>query len=918
MADPLDEQVLLKLKSLGMIDNRRTDRFIEEQVPGAMNTFAVDLYKQQQQTKAGEQLQQPGLEYEQYKFGKSMSAPQLNVPKAIGTVAYARGGEPAVEQVGQAFSDKTPEDWIDKGKRLAGEYLSTPIEKVGKAIDWTRANTAHAYMAASDPNIDWAPGSAARMDPSTPGVDEEGVQKWRDTSKTTGAGILKGVSHELGRAIAIPVTGIGLAAQAINPDVDMNLKEAWEDAQGFGKNLATSIVTDPLPNLVSGGTYGGAKQVAKQGTKMALKSGMSKSVAKEIGEQLAKESFEQAGKFSAGKELKKLALSKGIKEEAFNKVVGEAGEFAGKKGFSIAGQQVGNFETGKAIGKARAFLGDKLDSTILKLNPAQREAYLQNIARVKTKLAGNVTQRIDDALKALPEEKIAEMRANPKALEEYARGFDKMSSGATSKGSLSMKIAINKELEAGNISKELADELKKDVSKRFSNKKLLNLDGKLVDAADTAHKETVKYLRQHTLFGRGGYFVQNVKSDVMLALMGKGASLRGAAAALTKNPNKQLFKDITGEAVSSSGLDKEMVDMGLASAVERSGSLFAPSPQDINRQVAAKVGGIGNKLRYADKTKLAGNIVSGGAAVLGEKVAGKWDHFAKKAVYSEFRMKGLSPREAAQATSDIIFNYADPGMFPGIQKAAKVLSPFIGWGYKAATRIPKAAMQSPGKVALLNKIKTHTGADSQNAEYDTPQYVKEKVSSTNLPDAGRRALNGILGAAGYGNIPEGMGVKMTARGPVSDVTSQVAGVGGIAVGDSSPQSSPLLSLYHAGVNKKDTFGQPTDLKTEGLKLVFGSNVATVAGEVATRTGTDNAFVYKDKEEAYPKLAQAARTMGHLTGERFVLSTPNTGLTNLEFSKDYQEGKSKLAKAKNEAMDEMVIKKLREAGMLPPR
>lgn len=918
MVDPLDEQVLLKLKSLGMLDTRRNTRFIEEQVPGAMDTFAVDLYKQQQQSKAGEQLEQPGLEYEKYKFGKSMSAPQLNVPKAIGKVAYARGGEPAVEGVKEALTSRTPEDWIDKGKRLAGEYLSTPIEKVGKAIDWTRANTAHAYMAASDPNIDWAPGTAARMGPSAPGVDEKSVEKWRDTSPTMGAAALRGGSNVLGTAIAVPVTGIGLAAQAINPDVDVNLKEAWEDARGFSKNLATSIITDPIPNLLSGGTAGGAKQLAQQGTKMALRSGMSKELAKKVGQQLAKEGFEQMGKFSAGQELKKLALSKGIKEEAFKKVVGEAGEFAGKKGFSIAGQQVGNFETGKAIGKAREFLGEKLDSTILKLNPAQREAYLQNIARVKTKLADNVTKRIDDALNALPEEKLAEMRANPKALEEYARGFDKMAAGAIPKGSLSMKIAINKELEAGNISKELADELKKDVSKRFSNRRLLNLDGKAVDAADAAHKETVKYLRQHTLFARGGYHAQNIKSDVMLALMGKGASLRGAAAALTKSPDKQLFKDITGEAISSSKLDKEMVDMGLASSVERSGSLFAPSPQDINRQVAAKVGGIGNKLLYADKTKLAGNIVSGGAGYVGEKFAGKWDNFAKKAVYSEFRMKGLSPREAAQATSDIIFNYADPGMFPGLQKAAKVVSPFIGWGYKAATRVPKAMAQSPGKVALLNKIKTHTGEDSQNAEYDTPQYVKEKVSSINLPDAGRRALNSILGAAGYGTIPEGMGVKMTARGPISDITSQVSGAGGLLTGDVSPQSSPLLSLGHAWANKKDTFGQPTDLKTEGLKLLFGSNAATIAGELAFRKGIDNPLVYKDKEEAYPGLAQAARTLGALTGERFVLSTPNTGLTNLEFSKEYKEGKEKLSKYKNEATDEMVIKKLREAGLLPPR
>lgn len=883
---------------------------------------AIDYFQEKRNRELKSQAATRGLPYERGKI-ESISA-SANMPPAPAQAAsdlIKREVSPEAATVARSVLAAERADkpsLYARGKKLIGKATGSAIDTGLKILDYTGAQGRHAAMAALDPNIDWAPGTASRLDTSAPGVNAEDYHKWLSKGETPGA---RGLNTAF-ETVGMPISGVAalgnIGLQAITPGKEVDVQKAWNETKDFGRNVAADILTDP-GTLVTFGGGTAAKNLVKQGTKMALKSGMKREAAEAFGKQFMKQALvekvgqegaERLGQFSGGKMLKELALSQGITEEAFKKVAGEGGEFLGKRGLAVAGKQIGNFEGSKLLREGERFAGKKLNKVILELDAPQREAFMQNIARTKVKLADAANNVISTRINELPAERIAEFKANPEEFKKYIEGFQPMLNGLKNAGEVSIKANIQKELAAGNITKDIADKLMKETGARFrGSTSKLGKTGEFL-----ANNPVVSHIRETRLFARPGYHVQNIKGDTLLAALSGGASSRGANVARKvlggADESTVLFKNAAGGAVTKKDFQRELIDMGLARAPDRIGGEFMPQVKDIGKALAQKTGGVAEKLKYADKGELLGTAASLGLNKAGKKLAGVWDDASKAAVYAEYRMQGLSPRLAAQKTSDVLFNYADPGMFPGLLRTVKAFSPFGGWGYRASTRVPKAIAAAPVKSKLPGILSRNIGAEAEFKEDQAPNYMSKKFLVGQVPDIAKQAISAGMEKAGYGAFPAGMGMKTTMREPVTDVI----GMGEEGVGLAG---NPLISTARSSISGKTAYGQDTNWQTELGKLAAGSGLETLGGELEARGIIDKSpFNYEKKATPYAGMEQASRTMGYLTGERFIPTSPLTEAQNIGYAEPMIEGREKLKRASIRAAQlKKVEKELRRRGLL---
>lgn len=880
-----------------------TSPSVKKTSEAAASQLGIEEYNRKRTPEIMKELQARGLKYEQGKLQSMEATPSPNPVKVATDLAKYSDTPEAGRIVARNLNamKRDRQSLYESGKETLKNAGKTVLETGLDFLGAGRNLTHHSIMAAGDENIDWNPIGAIQAKEGVPGVAPGDLRKWAEKGQTLPQ---KAIDTGL-TAAGAPIAGISALGNAglqkvTNPSKDVDWQKAWNENKDFGKDVVADVALD-VSNLVTFGGGTAVKNLAKQGEKMALKSGMEKAAAKEFGSEFAKRALtekvgaaqvERFGTIGGGRQLKELALASGIDEAVFNKVAGEGGEYLGKRGVAVAGQQLGNFEGSKTLQKGAEKLGEKMGpkGVILKLDPAQREAYLSSIARAKTKLADDARNMLANAIDKLPPEKLDELAKDSTKFKEYLEGFRPGLEGYAKRGPYSMKQNIMKEVEAGRISEDLGMQLMRDIDYRFKGEGKNILEKKLIDPV-------INHIRETRLFARPGYHAQNVKGDVMIGAMAGAETRRGWAGAkrtlLGEAPERVVFTDIAGTPVTQKGVKAEMKEMGLIGGSDRlAGGVFNPTIDEAGQYLAGKTGGVMNKLRYAPKGELAATVLTGGANRAGKQLASKWDDLHKTALYVEFRAQGLPPRAAADRVHDIAFNYADPGMFPGLQQNVKRLQSFGGWGYKAATRIPKAALANPLKAKIPMNVSRETGANAEYGKDQAPIFNREKYLTVQVPDIAKKAASKLMGAVGYGEYPEGVGMKSTAREPLTDLIGQGSDVG-LGV-----QGNPALSTAANVIRGANQFEQPTNFQQEAIRLGGGAPLEWLAGESQYRFGTPNPFEYdiSTTPERYRGMQQAAKTMGFFTGERFIPTTPLTEAQTNKYSKPAMENAELLRKA----------------------
>lgn len=904
-ADDRTQTLLDELSARGVLSPS-----VEATSKAAASQLGIDAYSKKRNSELRNELRNRGLKYELEGLKGIQERPAPNPSKVASDLAKYSDSPEAGRIVARNLSamKQNRPGLYEAGKEVLSNAATTGLDIGLDFLGAGRNLTHHTIMALGDENIDWNPIAAAQGKEDVAGVAPGSLRKWAEKGDTA---LQKGLDIGLETAGA-PIALLGAAGNAalqkynnFSKDIDWN--KAWEENKNFGKDTVADVFLD-AGNLVTFGGGTALKNLAIQGEKAALRSGVEKLAAKKLGEQFALRALtekvglgqvERYGSIGGGQQMKELLMSMSpkITEEAVSKVAGEAGEYFGKRGLAVAGQQLGNFEGSKTLRKGALALSDKMGraGVILKLDPMQREAYLSSIARTKTKLADDARNMLANAMDKLPAEQLEALSKNKKAFKEYLEGFKPGLEGYARRGPYSMKQNIMKEVEAGRITEDLGMQLMKDIDMRFKGLEKTFAEKKFADPV-------IDHIRETRLFARPGYNVQNVKSDMGIGFMAGAETPRGWAGAkrtlVGETPNRVIIKDIAGKDLTQKAIKDEMKEMGLVGGADRlAGGIFAPTLDEAGQYLAKKTGNLAQKFEYAPKGELVATALTGGLNRAGKKFASKWDDMHKTALYIEFRAQGLPPRAAAQKVSDIAFNYADPGMFPGLNQAVKRVQSFGGWGYKAATRLPKHALANPLKAKLPMNVSRNVGAEAEFKEDKAPRYAREKFNIMQVPDIAKEAATKFLGEHGY-SFPEGYGMKVTNREPLTDLMGQGSEVG-LGV-----QGNPALSTAMNVYKSEDQWGQPTDWKREATKVLGGAPLETLAGELDYRTdffkriGILNPFEsdISTVPERQRGMRQAAKTMGFFTGERFIPTTPLTEAQENAYSEPSRKNEETFKKA----------------------
>jgi hypothetical protein len=893
----------------------------------------MEIYKQQKLGEIQKNLMSRGNIYEAQDIQGKTAGPKPNIIKSAGQVAYGKAGPEGVTALKEEFR-KTPQEWtkkgeevakgeqgyIDKALTLGGKFLSETGDVLGAGGRFVR----HAIVSANENNVPWNPYAAASGG-KAPGAEASDFRKWAETSPALAAKAYNAVGEVGGTVGGVVGTPIAYGFQALGSDKPATLSGAYKAAHDFSKDVTLDLATDPT-NFIGVGGGKTAANATTQGAKMAAASGLKGAAAKQFAKEFAAEALTTGrglGEIGGGRMLKQFAAGKGISEAAFNKVAGEAGEFVGKRGLNVLGQQVGNFEGGKLLGKMRELGAKKFDKLdILKLNPADRAAFLQSIQQT----GGDIQRATEDKLKKiiekLPEAKRAELLADKDKLAKWSEGFfDRVDpeTGKKLKGLVgnyargaerSFDASIADKLSRGLITEDEAYALSKEASKRLSGKvePLINPKNELAQKAlkgiSKAHSGAADVIREG-MFARPGYHLQNIKDDALLGWIAGGESFRGWSKALSAKKGAltdTLFKDELGRGVTKGEFLKELTDYGIVGGsdrlVEGSRKLV---PGDIARGVTGE--------SASTIPQKIGTVSNLGMNIPGKKLASKWDDSHRAALFAEFRQQGLPPKLAAQKVNDIAFNYADPGMFPGLLKLGKALNPFIGWGYRAASRVPKAALANPLRANLVPAMARNLGADAQFSSDEVPEYMKRNITAT-LPDSAKELINKGLKVVGMGSIPAGQGLKTTVREPTT---------GAIGVVDLAKEQGilggPLANLGKTAFTGRNALGQESSVGTEALKLAGGSFLPVAAKVSSAKFGTANPFLEKDKVSPYPERDAAIAAARWATGETLIPTTGAEAALPLIFDEKQKERIRKLQGNKSTMTRAQIIAALKAQGRL---
>jgi hypothetical protein len=930
-ADDEVNEILQLMQEVGPTKaSRKQGEFYSQDLPRASDAFAAELARKKAIGEKQQELVKRGNVLPAARLANQAKKPRMNVAKTIGPIAHAKAGQEGVTAVRQEFS-KSPEDWLQRGQEVlegAGDVWGKITNVGGKLLKEGGEIAAadgqfvrHAIMAATDPDVKFNPYAAATG--RAPGSQTSDFRKWAESGKTaTGYGFNKLselAAIPVGAAATLPIMGYQYVT-----DQEVDAKKAYQTGHDFTKDVALDFVTSPSNALSFGGSTV-AKTLPKQAAKMAAESGMKGAAAKTFMKSFTQEALTAGkglGEIGGGQRLKQFAVSQGVKPEVFSKVVGEAGEFTGKRGLAVFGKQVGNFETGKLLGKARNWAGDKSGLDILKLNAPDRDAFLQAVAKSQGIAEEATDSAIKKAISRMPEEKKAALLADKQALKKWGEGFFKASvsektgkkiaplaANQTGKQLRSLGTHIKKLEKQGLVTSDQAEAMLNQAKKRMLGTEPW-LENKLAKAtanlANKAHTGVADYMRQG-MFGKIGYHAQNVKDDLLLGFIGGGDSVRGWANSLkgrkTGGMNTDvLFKTDVGEKLTRGDYLKELTENGVIGAGDR----LAKEGKKLSATDA--IGGLqksaGMKVSDTGLAETLGSVPNLFLNKPGKKLASKWDDAHRAAVYTELRMKGHPPKLAAQKLNDLVFNYADPGMFPGLLKTAKLINPFIGWGYRAVSRVPKAIAANPVKAGLLPNLVRNTGADNKYREDEVPEHLRKNLIA-NVPDSAKGLFNKGMKLLSAEPVREGQGLKTTVREPGSGAKSVLTDLSK----EQSLVGGPIPNLFETWRTGKNSLGMESTVGNEALKLAAGSILPRISETVAAYTTAPDFFKSKDKASPTPRRDALLNNFRWLTGETVKVTSGDENIKDIMYNDEQDERIKKLGQAKAAADDEALIKAL---------
>jgi hypothetical protein len=475
---------------------------------------------------------------------------------------------------------------------------------------------------------------------------------------------------------------------------------------------------------------------------------------------------------------------------------------------------------------------------------------------------------------------------------------------------------VEKAADAGLITDDQADAMLSEARKRMLNTKASPVTindprlKKLWGGVTKAHDAAVDMGREN-MFSSPGYAVQNIKDDLNLGWIGGGDTFRGwknSAAAKMGKASDVLFQDDLGRPIAKGDFLKAKESQGIVGATDRlseGGRKF--SPQDIERKI---YGGSSDNL-----AQKFGTGVNLGFNKVGKKIASLWDDSHRSALFAEFIQQGLPPKLAAQKVDDLAFNYLKPGMFPAGLKVAKAFNPYIGWGYRAATRVPKAALANPVRANVLPTAARAIGGEAPYKDDPTPGYLKRELVVP-LPEGAKNIFNAAAAKIGLKGIPEGQGMKTTVRNPQTGAAGAITGFGE----ERGLLGSPVANLAKTAVFKENALGQKYSSRadgiiTEGLKLIGGKLLPRVSEYSAAKFNTPDYFREKDKVSFHPERDTAISIARWATGETIVPTTATGNSMDLLYDEKQKERVDNLQRTKGQMADQEVINELTREQMI---
>lgn len=942
------------------------ENFYSETLPTAVDAQAVNVFSQQELGKLAKKSKDRDMGLLTYDIASHLSAPKPNIPKAAAMSGYTVAGKEGAAAVGEEFKKYNAKQLYDKGKEIVEEGSgvwdktkrigSKLLTGAGEALNMPGGLLRNAIMSVHDSNVDFNPIAVAMGAQDVPGVDAGKFREWTKTSPELipkAYQALGNVGEVAGGVVGTPFTA---GYQKLkDPSKDVDWKEAWSDAAKWGGDTTVDLFSNPLNAFALGGGTA-TKNALQQGTKMAAASGLKGAAAKQAAEKFAEFSAKEAlGSVGAGRKAMQYASELGISKEAFEKFAGKGGEFLGERGLNVLGKNIGNMEGKALLSRTREALADKFGIDIWKLNAQDRKAFLHSISKMKDLTEAEVAEKIQKSWAAKAPADKAKILGDKKKLKEYAEGWVKNKARDPAKAEqLAIKHGKDLGLEGDDLAAFVAEDIKNtgvqtsylqrqmsakakshaDMAARLQEQGLispkelgamkseasrrLRPDKPLIEfnspvlkwGKDKADKFTkgVVDIQREGMFASPAYQGQNIKDDLLIGLISGGDTLRGwgiARRAKRATPDTPIFNDAFGKSVTKKQFLDEALEDGVIGGADRLTGDSPLSAENIARAISGKSVDTG--------FQKFGNAVNLGLSNPGKKLAKKWDDSHRLALYAEYRAQGLNSKAAAQKVNDIAFNYKDPGEFPGLLKVAKAFNPFIGWGYRAVTRVAKHALANPMKANLLPAASRNLSGEAKYAEDKVPSYMKKNLV-VQLPDSMKGFINKGLSAIGAETLQEGEGLKATLREPVSGAL----GVPGETILGTGMTAGPAAKIAR-GFYGKDEFGRETGVGQELLKMAGGRYLPVATDLASAYKGTVDPFSSRKDNSTTPKRDAVFRAIRSITGETIMPTSPKAEAQELMYNDEQKARLEKLMSSPGATKGKMtraaIIKKLREQGRL---
>ncbi|MGH1502797.1 MAG: hypothetical protein ACRBI6_04520 [Acidimicrobiales bacterium] len=170
-----------------------------------------------------------------------------------------------------------------------------------------------------------------------------------------------------------------------------------------------------------------------------------------------------------------------------------------------------------------------------------------------------------------------------------------------------------------------------------------------------------------------------------------------------------------------------------------------------------------------NKAEVAKAVLTQGRNVGGRKLATWWDHNSKAAFYIERRMRGDSPRLAAQRTYEALYDYGDQS---ALLRGVKKLVPFANYQAKALTNIPKVVAKAPAMPLNIQRggEMLFGGGEHEDA---SPAWQSEMGTTMQLGKPWRNAVQAGARAMTGEKLDPGLGMSFRLREPITELYAQM-------------------------------------------------------------------------------------------------------------------------------------------------